>query len=129
MGLPWVRLDSNIASHDKILELLERRNGRGIAFTYICCIAYSGQNGTDGHIPFAALPFVHGTKTDMQALVSVGLLTPTPKGWQVNNYADRQQTSFVTSEIRAAQTVGGKKGACIRHHGPDCGCWRKETET
>lgn len=126
MGLPWVRLDSNIASHDKILELLGRRNGRAIAFSYLCCIAYSGLNGTDGHIPFAALPFVHATKNDMNTLVEVGLLIPTPKGWSVVNYADRQQTSVVTEEIRAAQTIGGKKGACLRHHGPDCGCWRKK---
>lgn len=128
MGLPWVRLDSNIASHDKILDLLGRKNGRGIAFSYLCCIAYGGLNDTDGHVPFAALPFVHATRADMATLVSVGLLTPTQRGWQVVNYGDRQQLSTTTQVIRTAQSVGAQKGNCIRHHGPECGCWRKDTE-
>lgn len=126
MGLPWFRTDSNIASHDKILTLLGRRGGRGIAFTYVCCIAYGALNGTDGAVPFAALPFVHGTRADMAALVEVGLLAPTPTGWQVVNYAERQQTSLVTEEIRTAQSIGAQKGNCIRHHGPECGCWRRK---
>lgn len=123
MGLPWVRLDTNIASHDKILDLVSRRGGRSAAFVYVCCIAYSGLNGTDGLIPFGALTFVHGTKSDMATLVEVGLLTPVPTGWVVRNYGDRQQLSSTTAVIRAAQSQGGKKGACYRHHGPDCGCW------
>ena len=27
MSLPWVRLDSNIASHDKVLRLLSQKDG------------------------------------------------------------------------------------------------------
>lgn len=126
MALSWVRLDTNIASHDKILELLARRNGRATAFTYVCALAYCGLNETDGHVPFAALPFVHGTKTDMNALVEVGLLAPNPKGWTVVNYGDRQQLSTIGTDIRTAQSIGAQKGNCIRHHGPECGCWRKK---
>lgn len=125
MGLAWVRLDTNIASHDKILDLIGRRNGRAIAFSYICCLAYSGANETDGHIPRAALGFVHATKTEMATLVEVGLLAPTPTGWQIVNYGERQQLKKITEVIRTAQSVGGAKGNCLRHHGPDCGCWRK----
>jgi len=126
MALPWVRLDTNIASHDKILALIGQRGGRGTAFTYICSIAYSGLNETDGHIPFAALPFIHGTRRDMETLVEVGLLTPTPRGWAVVNYESRQQMSGTTDAIRAAQSVGARKGNCVRHHGPDCQCWKKK---
>ena len=126
MGLAWVRLDTNIASHDKILDLIGRRNGRAVAFSYICCLAYSGQNETDGRIPRAALGFVHATKSEMDLLVSVGLLEPTPSGWQITNYGERQQLRAATVDIRAAQSVGGAKGNCMRHHGPDCGCWRKK---
>ena len=126
MSLPWVRLDTNIASHDKILTLLSHRGGRGIAFSYLCSIAYSGLNGTDGHIPFAALPFIHATKRDMEILVEVGLLAPNPRGWTVINYAERQQLSNATTAIRAAQRVGAQKGNCVRHHGPECGCWQEK---
>ena len=126
MGLPWVRLDTNIASHDKILDLIGRRNGRAIAFSYICCLAYSGANETDGRIPRTALGFVHATKSEMETLVEVGLLEPVPTGWQVVNYGERQQLRAFTEDIRTAQSVGGAKGNCLRHHGPDCGCWRKK---
>jgi len=125
MALPWVRLDTNIASHDKILTLLGHRGGRGIAFSYICCIAYSGLNGTDGHIPFAALPFVHATRRDMETLVEVGLMAPNPRGWSVVNYENRQQLSAVTTSISESKRRASAKGNCVRHHGPDCGCWEK----
>ena len=123
MGLPWVRLDTNIASHDKILDLIGRKNGRATAFTYVCSLAYSGQNGTDGHIPFAALTFVHGSKRDAEALVEVGLWEPHPTGWTIRNYDGRQQLSLVTDNIRASQRRGALKANCVRWHGPDCSCW------
>src|SRR5690625_734173 len=104
MALSWVRSDTNIASHDNILDLLGYEHGRGSALSYLCALAYSGFNGTDGHIPFAALPFIHASKKDMQALVEVGLMAPNPKGWTVRNYTDRQQSSTVTEEIRSAQS-------------------------
>lgn len=128
MGLAWVRLDTNIASHDKILDLLGRRNGRAIAFSYVCCIAYCGGNGTDGRIPFAALGFVHATKSEMATLVEVGLLKPIPTGWEIVNYGERQQLRAISEVIRTAQSVGGLKGNCLRHHGPECGCWKKSRQ-
>ena len=125
MALPWARLDTNIASHDKILALLTRRNGRGIAFSYVCAIAYATGNGTDGHIPFAALPFIHATKTDMAALVEVGLMAPNPAGWTIPNFDKRQQLNLTTKSVRAAQSLGAAKGNCVRWHGADCGCWKE----
>lgn len=126
MALPWVRVDANIAMHDKILDLLERRNGRAIAFSYICAIAYSGANGTDGHIPFRALPFIHASKKDAEALVEVELFDPHATGWTIRNYGERQQLQKVTSNVRAAQSAGAQKANCIRHHGKECGCWQKK---
>ena len=124
MALPWARLDTNIASHDKILELLAHDDGRAIAFSYVCCIAYSVGNGTDGFIPFGALPFVHAAKKDMQLMVEVGLLAPHPKGWTVLNFTERQQTSEATAILTNDKKRASAKGNCVRHHGPDCGCWK-----
>lgn len=126
-GLPWVRLDSNIASHDKILRLLDRRGGKAIAFVYVCSLGYAGGNGTDGLIPFAALPFIHGSKRDAEALVEVGLWEPHPFGWLIHNYAERQQVAATTAAIRAAQRKGALKANCTRWHGPDCRCWDRPT--
>ena len=79
MGLPWTRLDSNIASHDKILRLVtEYKHGKGSAFVYVCSLGYAAGNGTDGLVPFACLHFIHATKRDAEALVEVGLWHPHP---------------------------------------------------
>jgi hypothetical protein len=55
-GLPWVRLDSNLATHDKILALLSDRTApRGdryqAAWSYTCSMGYAGGHGTDGLPP------------------------------------------------------------------------------
>ena len=122
-GLPWVRLDSNIASHDKILALLEERDGVKAAWVYVCSLGYCGGHGTDGFIPFGALPFVHGTRRLAEMLVSQGLWKPEPRGWRIPNWAERQQTSDATETIRAAQAAGARKANCVRWHGDKCGCW------
>jgi hypothetical protein len=126
MALPWVRLDSNIASHDKILSLLEQRDGVKAAWLYVCALGYCGGHGTDGLIKFAALPFIHGNKRLAGLLVEHHLWYPDQQGWRIPKWAERQELSLVTEQKRAAQSAGGRKGNCIKWHGQDCGCWMKE---
>lgn len=116
-------MDSNIATHDKILDVLAQRNGVNAAWMYVCSLGYSGGHGTDGAIPFNALPFIHGNKSLPGLLVDARLWTPEPAGWSIPNWAERQEMSMITEQKRAAQSKGGTKGNCIKHHGPDCGCW------
>ena len=127
MGLPWVRLDSNIGSHDKILNLLGDPSPKRwqAAFSYTASLAWSGGHGTDGRIPTAALPFVHGTTTTARLLVTYRLWTEATAGWEIVNYAERQELEIVAETKRAMKSLAGKKAACIRHHGPKCGCWRE----
>jgi hypothetical protein len=75
MSLPWVRIDSNIASHDKILQLLADPSAKRwqAAFSYVCAIGWSGDHGTDGRVPAMALPFVHGTTATARLLVTYRL--------------------------------------------------------
>lgn len=127
MPLPWVRIDTNLPSHDKILGLLDEKpdgSGHRAAFVYVCCIAYCGANGTDGLIPFRALPFVHGRKRDMELLVKNGLLRPDRLGWTIPNYLERQQSQQDVDKALNARRFGAKKANCIRWHGIDCGCWK-----
>lgn len=129
MGLPWVRLDTNLPSHDKILDLLARwprDAGRATGFSYACGFAYSGHNGTDGVIPFGALPLIHGTPKDPDRLVEVGLWVPDPKGWRMPNWLERQQSAAVGEAARKGNRLGALKANCVRWHGPECGCWRDE---
>jgi hypothetical protein len=128
MTLPWVRLDSNIASHDKILNLLaDPAPVRWQAMTsYVCALGYAGGHGTDGKIPAAALGFVHGNARTARLLVKYGLWREVTSGWEIVNYVARQELAAVSAGKRAAQQVAGKKAACTRWHGPDCGCWRDD---
>ncbi len=125
MPLPWVRLDSNIASHDKILAVIEQKNGYRAAFAYVCGLGYCGSHATDGLIPFSALPYIHATRAVAEQLVEVRLWEPHPMGWTVRNWALRQELEAVTEDKRARQRLGGIKGNCLRYHGPSCGCWKE----
>lgn len=126
MPLPWVRLDSNLAAHDKILALTSEKPealAYRAAFSYVCSIGYAGFHETDGLISFTALPFVHGTKRSAQLLVAHYLWTPDQLGWQIVNYAKRQASAATVQHIRNARRAAANKGNCVRWHGPHCKCW------
>ncbi len=122
MGLPWVRLDTNIATHDKILHLLSDPSTLRwqAAASYMFALAWSGGQGTDGRIASVALGFVHGNAKTARLLCKYRLWTGAPAGFQVVNFDVRQQTNEVADAIRAAKSEGGKLGNCRRHHGDSC---------
>lgn len=126
MALPWVRLDANIASHDKILYLLSDPSPKRwqAAASYMFSLAWSGGAGTDGHVPAAGLAFIHGNQTTARLLVKYHLWDEALAGYQIRNYEQRQELLIVSESKRAAQRAGALKGNCIRHHGKDCGCWK-----
>lgn len=126
MALPWVRLDANIATHDKILGLLDEKpaaTAYQAAFSYVCSLGYAGGHGTDGLVEFAGLRFIHGTKTTARLLVQHFLWTPDRLGWRIVNFDKRQQLSATTQSIRNAQRAGAMKANCRRWHGEECNCW------
>jgi hypothetical protein len=128
MGLPWVRLDGTIPSHDKTLAALTMPGGKAAMAVYMFALAWSGAHGTDGHIPTAALPMIHCTPRDARTLAAVGLWDHHPDGgWQIHNWNTRQQLAVVTDLKRHSQRVSAARTNCQRWHGPNCGCWQ-ETE-
>ena len=126
MGLPWVRLDANIASHDKILALLSDPSAKKwqAAASYMFGIAWAGGQGTDGFIPKAALPTIHGTSATARLLEKYGLWDEARVGWQIRNYDKRQSLTATSDLVRQSKQRASVKGNCVRHHGPDCGCWQ-----
>jgi len=122
MGLPWFRMDSSIASHDKVLALLSDPSAkRWQAFTsYVCAIGWSAEHGTDGRLTPAALPFIHGTKATAGLLVTYQLWEPVTGGWAIHNYLTRQELSAISAGKQEAARVGSLKANCKRWHGPDC---------
>lgn len=125
-GLPWVRLDTNIWHHDKVFDLLAERDGYRAFTVYVCSLAYSGGTGTDGLITKRAVPTIYGTKrtTDLLVLHGLWIGDPAGKGWRVKNWDTRQELAVVAESKRAAKQAAANKANCIRHHGPDCNCWK-----
>jgi hypothetical protein len=126
VSLPWVRLDSHIGSHDKILNLLADPSPKRwqAAFSYTCALGWAGDQGTDGAVPRVALNFVHGTTTTARLLVVYRLWEETPTGWQIVNFMERQQLSSVTAAKQESRRVAAEKANCTRWHGKSC--WTKE---
>lgn len=127
MPLPWVRLDSNVAHHDKMLALKNDpspKKWQAIS-SYFFALAWSGGQGTDGKIPSYALDSVHGTQVTARLLVKYRLWTEATAGYEIVNYAHRQELTIVAEAKRAAQSAGGRKARCRTNHGPECGCWRE----
>jgi len=126
MGKMWVRLDTNINQHDKILTLLAHKDGHRAAAVYMFGLAWSGQTESDGHIPDVALPMLHGAARHAQMLVDVGLWQRNGNGYIIPNWADRQEMSEVSSAKHKAAQIAGRKGACMKHHKQPCGCWESD---
>jgi hypothetical protein len=76
MGLPWVRLDTAFPRNPKILALLEEKDGYRAALVWVCSLAYSGEQGTDGFVPRYALQHLHGRPADAEKLVIHSLWVP-----------------------------------------------------
>ena len=123
-GLPWVRLDSNVFSHDKTLWLLAQRDGYRAWAVYTFSLAYAGGHGTDGYIASHVLPAIHGTERVAMLLVEARLWEHADDGWQIHNWDQRQEMSMVTAAKKEAKRQGAMRTNCQRYHGPECGCWR-----
>ena len=111
MALPWVRLDTGLPDHPKILSLLAGKKARA-ALMYVFGLSYSGRHETDGFIPQAALPFIHGSKSDALALGDVGLGPARPGGWEVNDWSSYQPSR----EEPARRKESARNAALKRWH-------------
>lgn len=98
MSLQWVRLDTAFPRNHKVLTLLDERGGKEALFAYVCGLAFSGEQGYDGFIPRAALPFVHAKAADVKKLTEVGLWHEQAGGWQINDWAEFQPTTEETTK-------------------------------
>jgi len=114
-GLPWMRVDTNLPTHDKVLELVGvGARGKAAAFVYVCGLAYSVGHGTDGFVRRAALPFIHGTTGDVRLLVDARLWIPVDGGWAIANFGTRQVAAASSQALSDVRAEAGRKGAAKR---------------
>lgn len=112
MSLPWVRLDTTIATNHKVLDLVAAKKHRAV-LTYILGLTYTGGHELDGFIPATALTFIHGTTADAKALVDAGMWETTRGGWRVNGWDEFQVSTEETKKRREK----AQKAAMKRWHG------------
>lgn len=127
MSLQWVRLDTNIFTHDKTLWLTAQKDGWRAYSVYTFSLAYSGGHGTDGFIAKHVLPFIQGTPRVVQLLVDAGMWQYAEGGWQIKNWDQRQELAVITETKRTGKRIAGLKSQCVQRHGLDCGCWKGAT--
>lgn len=121
MSLPWVRLDANIGTHDKILALLNEKEGAKAFVLYVCALGYAGGHATDGLIPKYALPVLHGSPRLATLLVNHRLWEyQDAETYRIRNYEQRQELAAITE----AKRLAALKANCVRWHSKDCGCWK-----
>lgn len=111
MSLPWIRLDTALPDHPKILALVDgHKDGRASAFVHICGMAYCGRHGTDGFIPREALSRINGRQADAERLCQVGLWKDIGHGWTINGWDEYQ----ASDESTKARSERAKKAAAAR---------------
>lgn len=127
MSLPWVRLDSNIGTHDKVLDLLAQKDGCKAFVLYVCALGYSGGHGTDGRVPKSSLTINHGNEKLARMLIEARLWEYDPtepqKAYQIKNWMERQELSAIGEIRQSARRKAARKANCKRWHGADCLCW------
>ena len=123
MGLPWVRLDANIGTHDKILALEADPSSKRwqAAWSYAVALAWSGGQGTDGHIPSYALASVKGTNVTARLLVKYRLWIEATDGWRIVNYAERQELEVVTAGKREMKRMAARRATVFAGMAPNAG--------
>lgn len=111
MPLPWVRLDTSMPDHPKILALIDAHGDAGLAaaFVWTCSLAYSGKHGTDGLITRSTLPRINGKAKHATMLVGVRLWDADPVGWRIHGW-EEYQTALNFDEVFGpqARSNGGK---------------------
>lgn len=117
MTLQWVRLETSLPDHPKVLALVDAKKYRAV-MVYVLGLSYCGRHELDGFVPRSALPFIHATKPDADALCSVGLWRVTDGGYEINGWAEFQPTSEDRTRAKAkakyaAAVRWGKNGAEI----------------
>lgn len=93
----------------KLLYLQEDKLYK-IIVVHLQGMCYSGRHGLAGYVPKAALRIIGGLATDAHKLVTAGLWSPAPGGWQVNDWDDYQ----LADEEAARRSEKAQKAAAAR---------------
>jgi len=115
MPLPWVRLDTAMPDHPKIIELVDQHGDAGMAaaFVWVCSLAYAGKHGTNGAIQRGLLPRLNGKAKHAALLVRVRLWDEAEGGWVIHNFDEYNGVAVDLDAMFSpqARSNGGKARA------------------
>lgn len=114
MALQWIRLDTSVFDHPKMLELLDARAHRAINL-HLFGMTYTGKHGLDGFVPRTTLRIIGATPADAKRLVDAGLWHPEPTGWSINGWDEYQ----ISNDETKARKSKARAAAIARWHGPE----------
>lgn len=109
-GVQWIRLDTTMFDNLKVLTLMEDKQYRALV-THFQAMTYSGRAAMAGYLPkIAVTRVIRAVTTDVEALVAVGLWSPSPGGWQINGWDEYQ----VSDEAAVKRSEKAQKAARTR---------------
>lgn len=116
-GLKWIRLETTMFENPKLLYLKEDKQHK-LVIVHLEGMCYSGRHALAGYIPKAALRIIGATVADANKLVTAGLWSPAPGGWQINGW-DEYQLADDESQKRSekAQKAATARWAKARANG------------
>lgn len=89
-GMPWIRLQTTIFDNPKLLNLRVDKQWRCIVLHFEA-MTYCGRTGLAGYVPKVALgTSFQAVLADVNRLVTEGLWSPAPGGWQINGWDEYQ---------------------------------------
>lgn len=95
--MTWFKVDDGFWSHPKTLLL-----SHAAVALWVRAGSYCGKHLTDGHIPRAILPMLHGTPDHARELCNADLWEPVEDGWQFHAWHEYQDTRTEIERRRAA---------------------------
>lgn len=108
-NLPWIRLQTTMFEHPKVLNLKEDKHWRAIV-AHLEAMTYTGRHALAGYVPKTAVRLLHIQSSDVTKLVAEGLWSPAPGGWQINGWDEYQ----LADEEALARSEKAKKAAAAR---------------
>jgi hypothetical protein len=109
MGLPWIRMDTSMFDHPKMLGLFDSGDYRAVV-VHLAAMAYCGKHSTSGFIPREVLRRIEGRVTEARRLVEADLWTENAGGWDINGWDEYQ----LSDEDAVKRREKAKNAAAIR---------------
>lgn len=109
MGLPWIRLDTQIFDHPKVLSLIAQGQYRAVV-AHLAAMTYAGKHGTDGFIDRAALPWIHCRPADAVLLVDAEMWVESAGGWNIHGWDEYQ----MSDDAAKARRLKAQHAAAVR---------------